>query len=360
LPADYLAEIKAGQKPSVGEIIRSVITERRADWDSWVAEVKAQGRVALATMDEWLVVLAGGKEMWSLRAERIFTQPSIHAAAPAWVIPPDIVHWTGHVNLNDQEPKYKTWYEVQFTKLDREFKGWYKADLLQDYIFPTPQIDTTIPANRDKIFDLTRPLIRLPADPEIEAARKAKRQAAQYIDIAGATGKTKIEHNLCGQFCVAALAGIDVIPLLKQWLVLDTKRAKLILDNDYGTSIQDLQTMLDMVNKKSEFFRAEASVAPITPSYIRKMLDGGRMAIVGTGITAYTGVIKWTSHTRHWIVIEDIVRVGTGGWVRLYNPFPNREEVYPFEVVFDTLSRSAIGLWVEPTRPLPPTPTPIA
>jgi hypothetical protein len=351
LPADYLAAIEAGEKPSVGEMIRTVISDHRNDWDPWVTEVKAQGRETSATMDEWLVVLTGGREMWSLRAERLFTQPTIHAAAPAWVIPPDIVHWTGHVSLNDKEPKYKLWYEVEFSKLDREFKGWYRADLLQEYIFPTPQIDQTIPANKDKVFDLTHAPIRLPADPEIEAARKAKRQAAQYIDIAGATGKTKIHHNLCGQFCVAALAGMDVIPILKLWLAADNKRAKLILNNDYGTTIVDLKNMLDTVNKSSEFFRAEGGIAPITPGYIRNMLDTGRMAIIGTGIYSYTGVVKWSRHTRHWLVIEDIVPVGSSGWLRVYNSFANREEVYSFDDVFDTLSRSAIGLWVEPARP---------
>jgi hypothetical protein len=50
-------------------------------------------------------------------------------------------------------------------------------------------------------------------------------------------------------------------------------------------------------------------------------------------------------------VIEDIIRVGSNGWVRVYNPFSDHEEVYPFDVVFDAVSGSAIGLWVEPTRP---------
>jgi hypothetical protein len=123
-----------------------------------------------------------------------------------------------------------------------------------------------------------------------------------------------------------------------------------ILQSDFGTSITDLQTMLDVFHKKYDFFRAEASVSPITPSYLRKMLDSGRMAIVGTGIT-YNGIVKCGSRIRHWVIIEDIVRVGNSGWVRIYNPFPNREEVYPFDVVLDTSSRSAIGLWVEPTLP---------
>jgi hypothetical protein len=349
LPADYLAAIKSGQQPSVGGLIREAISNHRSDWDAWVSEIKQQDRLTTATMDEWLVILSGGREMWSFRTERIFAQPSQSSAAPAWITPKDVLHWTGHIQINNQEPKYKTWYEVEFTKLDKEFKGWYKASLLEEFIIPTPDTDLTIPKNKDNVFDLSHPLLRLPADPEIDAARKAGLAGAQYINIGEATGKAKVNHNLCGQFCAAALGASDIIPFLRGWLTAYAG-AKTILETDSGTSIQDLQSMLDLFNKKYEFFRAEASIIPLTPAYLRKMLDSGRMAIVGTGIT-YNGVLKWNSHIRHWVVIEDIIRVGSNGWVRVYNPFSDHEEVYPFDVVFDAVSGSAIGLWVEPTRP---------
>jgi hypothetical protein len=349
LPANYVDIIRSGQQPSVGALIREAISNYRSDWDAWVAEIKSQGREASATIDEWLVILTGGRPMWSFRTERIFAQPSQSSAAPAWVTPKDVVYWTGHVRVNEQEPKYKTWFEVELTKLDREFRGWYKAGLLEEFIFPAAGTDLTVAGNKDTVFDLARPQLRLPADPEIDLSRKAARAAAQYIDVKGALGWGQINHNLCGEFCVAALAASDVIPLLKQWLA-SSPNAKGILDKDTGTSLADLQAMLDASRKKYESFRAEASIAPLTPGYLRKMLDTGRMAIAGVGITN-TGVLKWNSGIRHWVVIEDIIRVGSSGWVRLYNPFPNREEVYPFDVVFDTISRSGIGLWVEPTRP---------
>ncbi len=349
LPADYLGAIQAGQRPSVGGLVREAISNRRSDWNAWVEEIKSQARETSANMDEWLVILAGGREMWSIRPERIFAQPSQSSGAPAWVVPKDVVHWTGHVRFNNNEPKYKTWYEVEFTKLDQQFKGWYKASLLEEFVLPTPTTDLAISENKDLVFDLSHPKLRLPTDPEIEEARKAGRTGAQYININGAAGWAKVNHNLCGEFCAAALGASDVIPFLKQWIA-SYAGAKGILETDVGTSILDLQAMLDVFKKKHEFFRAEASVAPITPSYVRKMLDTGRMAIVGTGIT-YNGIVKWGSRIRHWVVIEDIIRVENSGWVRLYNPFPNREEVYPFDVVFDPVSRSAVGLWVDPTRP---------
>lgn len=353
LPADYLAAIGSGQQPSVGAQVRNAISDRHPEWDAWVAEIKGQGRLTSATLDEWLVIMAGGRTMWTIRTERLFAQPTEHTAAPAWVAPQDVLRWTGHVRFNDAELKYKTWYEVEFTKLDRQFKGWYKAALLEEFVIPAPATDITNPENARSVFDLTRPRLHIPADPEIEAARQAGRIGAQYIEISQAIGSAAIKHNLCGQFCVAALGGSDVLPFLKQWLA-SCKAAKPILQDDLGTSITDLQVMLDTIGKKYELFRAETSVAPITPSYLRKMLDTGRMAIVGTGIT-YNGVVKYGSRIRHWIIIEDILRVGSSGWVRIYNPFQDREEVYPFDVVFDTSSRSAIGLWVDPALPSPGT-----
>ncbi len=349
LPADYLNAIKSGQQPSVGSVIRQAISNHQADWDAWVSEIKQQGRDAIATMDEWLVILSGGRAMWSFRTERIFAQPSQHAAAPAWVTPQDVLLWTGHIQINNQEPKYKAWFQVKFTKLDREFAGWYKASLLEEFIIPTPDSDLTIPENKAKVFDLSRPQLRLPADPEIDAARKAGLLGAQYININAATGWAKVNHNLCGEFCAAALGASDVIPFLKGWLT-SYAGAKAILLNDSGTSILDLKSMLDVFNKKYEFFQAEASVIPLTPAYLRKMLDTGRMAIMGTGVT-YNGLLKWSSHIRHWVVIEDFIRVANSGWVRVYNPFSDREEVYPFTVVFDAASGTAMGLWVDPTRP---------
>ncbi len=336
----------------MGEQVRNAISDRRSDWDAWVSEVESQGRLASATLDEWLVVTTGGRPMWTIRTERLFAEATEHSAAPAWIAPQDVMRWTGHVRFNDAEPKYKTWYEVEFTKLDRQFKGWYKAALLEEFVVPALGTDLTIPGNAQTVFDLSRPRLRIPADPEIEAARQAGRTGAQYIEISRAIGSAAIKHNLCGQFCAAALGGSDIIPFLTSW-ISSYQPALSMLKSDSGTSIADLQAMLDVFNKTYEFFRAETSVAPMTPSYLRKMLDSGRMAIVGTGIT-YDGVVKYGSHIRHWIVIEDIVRVGSSGWVRIYNPFPNREEVYPFDVVFDPSSRSAIGLWVLPA--LPPQP----
>ena len=108
--------------------------------------------------------------------------------------------------------------------------------------------------------------------------------------------------------------------------------------------------MLDMFGIKHEYYRAVGSTSPITPNYVRRRLDMGMLGIVFTGVTPY-GVVNSRSPIRHWVVVEDILRVGSGGWLRLYNPFTNLEETYLFDEVFDLPARDSIGLWVEPRQP---------
>jgi hypothetical protein len=348
LPASHAQAIRSGRLPSVGTQIRETIALNRSAWDAWVGEVQAQGREAECTLDEWVALMQGGRDMWSIRAERLFTDPSEHSATLGWVVPEDVVRWTGRVRLNHKELKYKTWYEVELTKADKQLRGWYKAGLLDEFFAPTPASDLAISDNRLTVFDLTRPHLRLPADPEIDDSRKAGRAGAQFIDVRRALGWGLLHHNLCGEFCAAALASSDVIPLLQRWLPA-YPRAQEIIEKDRGTSIPDLQAMLDVSGLKHEFYRSVGSTSPITPTYVRRKLDTGMMAIVFTGVTPY-GAVKSRSPIRHWVVVEDILRVAGSGWLRVYNPFTNREEVCRFDEVYDLPSRDSIGLWVEPGR----------
>ncbi len=349
LPAGYLDGIHSGEHPSVGAQIRQSIADHRTEWDTWVAEVRSQNRESTCTLDEWFVILGGGRELWSYRAERIFTEPSEHAPAPAWVSRNDVLHWTGHVRQNDSERKYKLWYEVQFTKLDRQFTGWYKAALLHPFVIPTPSTDMTVPANGARVFDLSRRVLRLPADPEFDAARKAGRAGAQYIDIRRALGYGLLQHNLCGELCIAALTGSDIIPFLQQWIAA-SRVARGLLARDWGTTTVNIQEMLRVAGKTYEFWRSEPTVAPLTADYLRAGIDAGRMTIIKTGVTS-GGIVRWNAPIWHWVLIEDVFPVGNSAWLRLYNPFQNRDEVYTLDAVLTPTVASNFGWWVEPNRP---------
>jgi hypothetical protein len=325
--------------------MRNEFESYRNSWNEWFADVVKNHRTQKATMYEWFTIVSGGMNMWSFRAERIFKDPTEGSTALGWAVPNDILLWTGRVRYNEREWKYKLWYEVELAKLDRTLKGWYKAVLLEEFIYPEVFIETNDRAGIASLFDMTKPKLRLPADPEIEEARLAKRRAYQYINVRNATGRNKINHNLCGQFCIAALSGNDVIPVIKKWYT-SGERPKAVINNDQGTVIYDLQQMLAQHNLKSEIFRPEPSIAPATPAYLEKMLRSGKKGIIPVGLTS-TGEASYNGSIRHWLVLEDIARMGNGGWVRVYNSYFNQEEVYPYQRIFNTGVATGISLWVD-------------
>ncbi len=330
----------------VGDQIRREFEPYRPMWVDWFAGVVSTNRTQFAVMDEWFAVLNGGKGMWSFRTERIFDKPSERGAGLGWVTAKDILHWTGRAAYSEKETKYKSWYEVNLTKLDREIKGWYKADLLEEYVIPEVFLDPNDLTQATRAFDLTRPALRLPQDPEIDEAKQTGQRAYQYINVKRAIGWGQINKNLCGQFCVAALAGVDVIPFLQNWRNT-SPRARQVLEKDQGTVIYDLQSMLAMFNRKSAIFKPEPSVAPATPAYLLKMVRSGKKAILGVGVTPGSGRISYGGRIRHWAVLVDVLRMGNSAWLRIYNPYFNREEIYPHYMIFDMKYPSTLGLWVD-------------
>jgi hypothetical protein len=330
----------------VGDRIRSEFELFHEAWSEWFAGVQKDNRTRTANMYEWYTAINGGREMWSFRAERIFQKPSDTSTSLGWVSPKDILHWTGRVAYAEKEWKYKNWYEVELIKFGRAIKGWYKASLLEEFVIPEKFVEMNDITGISSLFDMSRPLVRIPADPEIAESIKARRNAPQYINIQDVIGKSKVNFNLCGQFIVAALCGVDVIPLLKKWYGTGLARAKTVLENDRGTVIYDLQNILSLYNIKSEIFQPEPSVAPITPGYLEKMLRSGKKAIIGIGLNS-KGEASINGTIRHWLLIEDIVRMGNTGWVRVYNSFFNQEEVYPYRSLFDAGISTSLGLWVD-------------
>jgi len=472
----------------LGDKMRKAFERFHGSWKEWYAEAINNDLLKTTTLGDFYTVISGGKEMWSFRPERIFKEPSERSTALGWVSSTDILHWTGGVRYSEKEWKYKLWYEVELTKLGRTLKGWYKGTLLEEFIIPEVYVESNDRAGIAALFNMVKPKVRLPADPEIEEAIIEKRNAPQYIDIqrihevvgwaslksltkippppigkyiittaglrlrsgpgtnyaiigmlyrnnivtsdeisgdwvhvttsdnktgwshrgymelreelpppAGTedkyrvdvenlslhqgpdansvavssltkddvvsglgvssdgnwvqikmgtgSGRKKVNYNLCGQFSVAALCGMDVIPLLRKWYHA-SERGRTVIDGDKGTNIYDLKEILSLFNFESETFQPEPSVAPATPEYLEKNLRAGKKAIIGVGITR-TGEAAYNARIRHWLVISDIVRMGNGGWVRVYNSFFNQEEVYPYQRIFNTGISTGISLWVD-------------
>ena len=284
--------------------------------------------------------------MWSIRAERIYQKPSLTGGYLGWVGVDDILHWSGRVARDASKTSARLWYQVGLYKLGRYLEGWYRSELLDEYVSPTSENDPSIAANAATVFDLNTPTLRPPDDPEIAQTLAQGSKAAQYIDIRAVIGRTKKHFNLCGEFCVAALAGENIIPLLQRWKAI-YPRATRILENNQGTTIADLQSMLRLVNMSSAMFQYSSSVAPASPARVKDVLRTGQRAIAGVVINS-GGKLAANGTIQHWVVIVDALPVGTGGWIRIYNPFKNQDEVYPFDLFLQALRLFGIGLWVEP------------
>ena len=212
-----------------------------------------------------------------------------------------------------------SYLRVSTNYLGRIVEGWVRQDRVEPYIEPTPETDPTNPDNAQRVFDLSAPEIYIPGDREIEQAIQAGK-AAQYIDLARA-GYAGIKYNLCGPFCAAALAGRDVVEACAEWGA-SSKVAAGILRNDHTTGIGDLSGMLDVLG--APYRKSEYSIK-YYPSPQRLTMT--TQAIFGVSINN-RGEITPKGYIRHWVVLTDVLPAGADGWVRVYNPFNNREEVY--------------------------------
>ena len=353
IPDGYWNILLPIQQQGIIEAIKQSITDNQQAWDGWLLEIKDGGRQDEATIDEWLTILIGGKNMWSLKTERVFHLASEKSELVGWIKTNEIIKWTGHVKLNKKEA-YKTWYEVQLEKFKKDMKGWYKAALLDEYILPTPANDPDIEQNTEKVFDLTVPLMRVPDDQEIKDAIKAGYSAAQYINLVAVVGHNLRHFNLCGEFCVATLGGQNVIPSLKKWKIVYPRAKRILEDPGEGTNTLDLRSMLaifNLPNAEINYKDRDEMLLLISPKRLREKLHNGKMMIAGVGIKS-NGRLHPQGNIRHWVVVEDVIPVGNNGWVRLYNPFNNRDEVYPFKLFSVSMGTFGRGLWVDhPRRP---------
>lgn len=343
LPENLWQELDGAQQQAAADALRAAVQARQVEWDAWWGEVQASARQAEASLDEWLVTLEGGRNMWSVRPERVYTQPSTSGGYEGWLGAEDILLWRGRIQRNEDEEKYKTWYQVSLYKFRRELCGWYKGDLLENFIFPNQENDPAIGKNAETVFDLAQPVMRLPQDQEIADAR-ARGSAAQYLDLFRVIGKHRIHYNLCGEFCIATLVGVDMVPLLTSWKEVSARTRRIVEENEC-TGIGDLQSMLALFNQQGELLQYSASVAPVSPRWLKEQLSQGRKAIVGVGITR-RGKVAPDGSIRHWVVLEDVLPVGRGGWVRLYNPFMNQDEVCTYDDFLGSVGQFGAGLWV--------------
>ena len=336
-------DFSSAQQAELIEKLRIASEGDQLIWNQWVADLKANGRIDEAVMGEWIVMNSGGREVYAIRDHYIYIDPMKNLSSFGCALKGQVMRWTGSVRCSDKDGKRRSYYEVDFYRMSRYLHGWFRGDIVADYVYPTPELDPSIESNALTVFDLSKQILRHPQDQAIDDAKKKGYNAAQYVDVFAATNKHIVHFSLCGEFCVAALSGKDILPTLKTWLDSKYWRAPSILSNPHeGTSAGDLQTLLAANKLKGEIY----SSIPTTPQVIKDRLASGQFAIVGCGINS-GGRVKADGKIRHWVVLQDIIPVGNSGWVRVYNPFMNRDEVYNY-TMFIASSGVGAGLWVTP------------
>jgi hypothetical protein len=362
------------------QILQDILTAiQEQDWTAWIGEISTQNRLVEASIDEWLVILEGGRDVWPLHPFLIVTEANsertkkcIKEGRCFYVNGEHIFLWTGHVKyFPEEDPEDQLWYEIKWCdELGDQMSGWYEAAVLDEFIFPTLENDTrNAGKNRGTVFDLSKQELRFPSDPEIDEAIAEGRNAAQYIDIERVIDRKLIHKNLCGEFCVAALMGKDMIPLLQEWRNEDPykelaenlncqhlkqgqrKTVDFILKCNWTTGLGNLQSILSLDGIHNEIWDYKAHINPTSPKRIKDMILSGKKAIVGVMQSTRSELKRLTDRncgtgTPHWVVIEDAIPVGNSGWIRIYNPFCNHSQVYTFDE-FIASTGPISGMWVD-------------
>jgi hypothetical protein len=298
-------------------------------WDTWIQQLTIEGRLCEADIEEYLILVQGLQPLfivekcwWRRPQYAESTYYSDILGYPAYL---DWVMWTGvHTeNLGS------TWYEVIY---DGRI-GWMRSSNFGE---PFP-------------FDMTTPMVAIPQDPEIaEGFGSGPKQFISVRDVV--PNAPERSTMLCGEFCVAALLGemvdFQVLNLLRVW-TQEHSRAVYLLEHNLGTWRKpDLYDMLDLFDVAYEDLDRHLSCQELEDE-----IHSGKMLIAFVildcrGSNSCGGMDQQGGEANHWVVVEDAKAVGDGGWIRMYNPYWNQEEIYTYEEFENAWVN--YGLWVMP------------
>lgn len=247
-------------------------------------------------------------------------------------IPPGaIIDSTGN-----QEPGRLDGHEVLWSEvIYRGRTAWVNDRLIEDYVEKYPEA------------------VRIP-NPSAEP-----NDAAQYLMLDG-----YIKYNMCGELCAAYIGGDDIDTFLAKWSEAAPKFYKWAVqgENDNPTGIDALESMLKVYGYQFPVLRFQAGLTDpvigfkISPGRLKRMLDTHYL-IANVNIDAHTGKLRGQG-IGHWVVLDEIQPYGiNGGWIKLYNPFPNRCQEYSYDEFINSSGTSRVGLWVR--RPPAPAPAPV-
>lgn len=238
---------------------------------------------------------------WVTNYASLFTTP----AGPARFCYLPIGTWveaTGRVETKVYGGALVDWVEVIYVTAQKTYQGWIYAGYLEEII--------------DEFA------------PNVVAAGTQTpnpNDAGQDIIWLG-----QVQYNLCGEFCVAFLAGDSIDGMLTKWQPKAPSIFSRIFPGGRSrpTGAEVVQSMLEVYGKVGvslstklqDTIKRDALVSPGRFAALAK----DNYIIVFVKIDAISGNLRG-SGVSHWICVTEVVPDGVNrGWVTFYNPFPNQ------------------------------------
>jgi hypothetical protein len=233
-----------------------------------------------------------------------------------------LVDVTGEQVATHDSGRELTWSRVNY----RGQSGWIYDGYLEDYVQKFPNGEVKIAHPTPDPFD-----------------------AAQYMLIDG-----RVKHNVCGELCVAFVTGDDIETFLKKWRDASPHFYDWALgeDSDKTLGVDALSSMVGIYAQFDASLRFDDGLRDsymgfkVSPGRLKKMLEKYYL-IIAVHIDMISGRLRGEG-LNHWVVLDKVSPNGiNGGWVELYNPFPNRREEYSYDEFMRSVGPfSSNGLWV--------------
>lgn len=171
---------------------------------------------------------------------------------------------------------------------------------------------------------------KYPNEVDLNIATPSRYDAAQYIIY-----EDRPKYNMCGEICCAYFFNEDILSLLDYWKLQSPSYYERIYKGtlDKGTGVGDLKNLIGLYTELATYDLTKVLTDPVLNRPILSQYSFADICkqyqiIIGVRISTSTGRLQ-PSGTNHWVVPVSVEPDGiNNGIITLYNPFPNRKEVY--------------------------------
>ncbi|MFN8413051.1 MAG: hypothetical protein U0Z26_11740 [Anaerolineales bacterium] len=225
------------------------------------------------------------------------------------------------------------WRQVQY----KNRVGWARESMLDNYSDRYPENEVVIPHPTPQEDD-----------------------AAQYMFLPTESG---VKHNMCGQLCAAFIIKIDIESFVADWKIKANPYYRISISGpvDRPTGIDSIASMFlvspynaqpgDISSFQSHMQDPLTNRLLVSPGRMKKMLETHYL-LAGVRIKQgdkFTGRLSGQG-IGHWVVVDKVTPngrlSGNGGWVEIYNPFPNKRQEYSYEEFINSFAGFS-GLWIK-------------